>query len=406
MLGPFSSLDRVTRHLYVGMLVNFAIFGVSMTLVGATLPRLIRELGWSYTVSGAVLASSSVGYFLTTFVVGFLVHRVGSKPIMLAGLVMQALGLAFFARSPSPAVNMVLNFATGIGQGCAELVTNYGVMRMEREGESRLMNLLHAAFCVGGVVGPFAAGAYLGVSEGWGDAWRLIYPAVGVVAVGAFVMFTRLRFPPEVPHGAAAAAVARSRAGTPLLAIFDLMLALYVSAEIGFSSWASEYFVKVLGASASVGALMVSVLWLGILAGRLGLSFWFAGDRQDIAILILSVVSALAVLLLRTIGVVPVAALAVFLSGLGFSGVYPMVMTLVGRWFRSGRAVGVVATGGGLGSFAFPFLMGYVGQVAGIASSFLLCAAAVGVLSLLAAVVIAVRPRASAAPRAGRNTQK
>jgi fucose permease len=388
------ALDRDSRRLYAGFLANFALFGVTMTLVGATLPRLIREHGWSYTTSGAVLSASSVGYFVATFSVGLLIHRLGARRVVMGGLVVEALGLALFGRFPSAALNILLSFAVGIGQGCVEVVTNFGVIRMEREGESRLMNLLHAAFCIGGVLGPLGAGAYLSVTASPGGPWRLIYPATGALVLVAVGMFSRLRFPPEAGGAAGTAPAASGRFLSPLLGLFALMLLVYVSAEIGFSSWASEYFVSRMGAPASVGALMVSVLWLGLLAGRLGLSLWFRGSRQDLAILCLALVSTASVLLLGAAHTVPAAAIAVFVTGLGYSGVYPMVMTLVGRRFRSGRAVGIASTGGGIGSFAFPFLMGYLGEHAGIGSSFLLCAAASAVLALLTVVVILARPRA------------
>jgi nitrate/nitrite transporter NarK len=75
-----------------------------------------------------------------------------------------------------------------------------------------------------------------------------------------------------------------------------------------------------------------------------------------------------------------------------------MVMTLVGRWFRSGRAVGIVSTGGGIGSFVFPFLMGYLGQLTGIGTAFLLCAVTSGAVAVLAVVVTVLRPRPVSRP--------
>ena len=400
MPGILHALHRDSRRLYIALLSNCALFGVTMTLVGASLPRLIRAFSWSYTVSGAVLAAGAMGYFVTTFVVGLVVHRFGSKRVLVVGLAVEALGLFLLARHPSPVLNMILNFGIGIGQGCAEVVTNFGVIRMERPGESRLMNLVHASFCVGGVIGPLGVGAYIGLAERGGFDWRLLYPVIGALVVVAVVMFARLRFPDEPQPGGShpdetGASPAGARVPTPVLALLTLMLLCYVGAELGFSSWVSEYFVVVRSATPSFGALMVSVLWLGVLAGRLGFSFWFRSDRQDLAVVGLAVASGLSILLLRAVGTLGAAVLAVLLTGLGFSGVYPMVMTLVGRWFRSARAVGIAATGGGLGSFLFPFLMGFLGEILGIESSILFCAAATGLLAIVGGAVIVLRPRST-----------
>jgi MFS family permease len=61
-----------------------------------------------------------------------------------------------------------------------------------------------------------------------------------------------------------------------------------------------------------------------------------------------------------------------FLAGLGCSIYYPTVMTLVGECFplSQSQVVGFAATGGGIGSFVFPFLMSSIAQTWGIRAGF------------------------------------
>ena len=63
-------------------------------------------------------------------------------------------------------------------------------------------------------------------------------------------------------------------------------------------------------------------------------------------------------------------AVGVFLAGLGSSGVYPLLMAIVGRNFKSGVAVGAATTGGAMGAFVFPFLMAVLSQSVGVAGGF------------------------------------
>ena len=63
----FKTLDPATRRLYFLLLAGFVLFGVIFTIAGAALPQIIRTFGWSYTVTGLVLAASSAGYFLSSF---------------------------------------------------------------------------------------------------------------------------------------------------------------------------------------------------------------------------------------------------------------------------------------------------------------------------------------------------
>ena len=181
----------------------------------------------------------------------------------------------------------------------------------------------------------------------------------------AFTKFPRVRQEPEKGAHAGMRLLRQ-----PLLLLMTGVLMLYVGTEIGISSWSSEYVVKVLGVSASTGASAVALFWLGLLAGRLAISFGYGGSRQELLMLALSVVSAAAlvgVLLARSAAAV---AVAVFIAGLGSSGFYPLGMSMLGRHFKSGVAVGTAATGGAAGSIMFPFGMALISQSVGIRTGF------------------------------------
>jgi fucose permease len=155
-----------------------------------------------------------------------------------------------------------------------------------------------------------------------------------------------------------------------LLLLITAALLIYVGTEIGVSSWSSEYVVKVLGVSASTAAFAVALFWLGLLVGRLGISFGYRGTRQELLMLTLSVVSAAALVAMLIARSTAAFAAAVFIAGLGCSGFYPLGMSLLGKHFKSGVAVGTAATGGAAGSIAFPFMMALISQIVGIRSGF------------------------------------
>ena len=86
-----------------------------------------------------------------------------------------------------------------------------------------------------------------------------------------------------------------------------------------------------------------------------------------LALSVLSAAALVGVLLARSTEAV---AAAVFIAGLGSSGFYPLGMSVVGKHFKSGVAVGTVATGGAAGSIAFPFAMALISQTIGIGRGF------------------------------------
>jgi fucose permease len=359
-----STLDTPTRRLYFIFLAGFVIFGTTFTITGAALPRIIRSFGWSYAVTGAVLAASAVGYLVSTFASGLLVRRFQPKRVLLAGLLLGSASMLFFMRWPSPWLNLGLNLAIGVCQGTLELVTNLEVIHMERRGQSRLMNLMHAAFSVGAIAGPFAVGTLFAAGLGG----TVVFTAAGALLSLMALLFALTPFPrvhDEASHGKS-----RATLGQPLVLLLTVVLLVYVGTEVGVSNWVSEYFVNVLGAAASMGAFSVSLFWAGLLAGRLGVSFLYKGTRQELLLLALALSSACALtvaLLMRSPAGV---AAAIFLVGLGFSAFYPVTMALVGDRFKSGVAVGTVATGGATGSFAIPFVMAMVAQALGLRGGF------------------------------------
>jgi fucose permease len=134
---------------------------------------------------------------------------------------------------------------------------------------------------------------------------------------------------------------------------------------------------------------MVSIFWLGLLIGRLGLS-GYGGQRQAELILILASICTLALAFAILMTSPWLAGIGFFVAGLGISAIYPLIVSLVGKHFKSGQgaAIGFVATGGGVGAFVFQLLMGAISDRFGIQHGFLFYIALDLVMVLLACAVI------------------
>ena len=388
------------RSLYLGLLAVTALFGADLTVVGAVLPEMIRSFGWSYTEAAAVLAAISIGYFASTFACGFVVPRLGPRATVVTGLVLMAGALAVFGATPLVLVNVLLHGLIGIGLGAVEVVLNYGAIRIERDGRSQLMNLLHAAFSVGAVAGPLLAARLLDSGIAWQIAFRaLAVAAAGMVAWLALLPFGRLEEGLGGGHRANPDSAARLSLDRGLVVICVALLFLYVGAEAGVSSWLGEYFVGFLGTTPAHGALMVMLFWGGVLGGRLLLAFCYHGTRAAEAILLLAAIALAGLAGAVTVTDRTVAAVGFVAAGFGFSSIYPLVMSLVGRFFalrHQSMVIGFATTGGGIGSFLFPFAMALVAEQIGIRRGYLLYVA-VSALLVLLAIAAVFKTRRSAA---------
>ena len=55
-------VEKISRSIYI-ILFAFYIHWNVMTVIGAVLPQVLADFGWSYLVEVLVIAASSIGYF-------------------------------------------------------------------------------------------------------------------------------------------------------------------------------------------------------------------------------------------------------------------------------------------------------------------------------------------------------
>ena len=399
---PAPLVDPRDRPAFLALFAVFMVFGTSMTIIGAALPKILAEFNWSYLVAGTVLAANAISYFSFTFIGGYLISVWGPKRTLVLGLVTAAAGLLFFAATPDPLVNILLGALMGVGQGFVEIAVNWSTLRLDRAQSGRPMNLMHGAFAVGAILGPLALGGVLQA----GLDWISVYRGMAAIFAGLALVVLFVALPVEGAAGVTAAGATATekphRLGRqPAYWLSFLALFFYVGVELGVSNWVAQYFVAVFAYPVTASALLVSLFWAGLLAGRFGVPLFFPKARQDVTLVWFSALATLSIAGLSLLGFLPVTGMThvaglalVFLSGLGCSVFYPAVITLLGLCFpqAQSRAIGFAATGGGVGAFLFPFLMSALAQGWGIRAGFATYAG-FGVAMTLTAAGLAVSAR-------------
>ena len=374
--------------LLTAFFANFALFGASAILVGAAVPEIIREFSWSYLEIGVVLSAGAVGFFCSTFLCGLLVGHIGPQKTLVGGLVLQGVGLALIGQSPALWPNLAAIVLVGLGEGGSEVATNFCLVRLEKSGRSQLMNFIHAAFTAGAILGPLSIGLLLER----GLAWQTAFQGLGALSLAMALAFGLLPFaelrtasePPSLRRGL------ELLRRDPLLLLLTLIILLYVGAEIGVSNWIAEYFVQVRGATPAQGAYMVSLLWVGLLVGRLVAAAAYRHQRQAPLLVGASALATGALAAALLADETWLAGAFFLLSGVGFAAIYTVVVVIAGQCYRDdqGLVIGAIATGGGLGSFLFPFAMSALAQGLGIGRAFWFYVALSLAMTLVAALLI------------------
>ena len=386
--------DPKIRSLFAALLLHIGVMGGAVAAIGALIPQMIRDLGWSYTHAGLVVAAGSAAFVLSSTAAGFVLPRLGVRLTVTVGLGLETFGLFLFGAWPSVAMSALVYAVLGVGFGAMEVAGNDLTISMERRGRGQLMNLVHAGFAVGGIAVTWTVSWFL---AGGGD-WRLVYRLLGAATVlVALLLLTRPALvtesvPAAAPAGAGGGLGARRSAGAPdrspaLLMVILPAMGLYVGVELGTASWMSEFVVAAVGGSVAQGARVVSLYWVGLCLGRVGVAILHRGTRHARLIVALASVAVVGLAITVPAGGIMWAAAGAIVTGVGLSALYPLLILLAGSEYptRRSQAMGLTSAAGGLGSMLVPLAISVVAEAFGIRSGmavYLLMTVTLGALSI------------------------
>lgn len=336
-------------------------YGAVMFLFGPCLTAMAETFGVPLERLGLIFTAFSVGLIPAVLCVGWISELVGKKAIVLGSLLIMGVGSAVFAAVSSIPTGASFSVALGvvvfmgIGAGGIEAAANALVADEHRPAPGFALNVTHAGFAAGAVLGPVAAGAVLAARLPW---QALFYGGAGGLGV-VFLVLLGQRSP--TPQGSALSfRAARKLAGSPLMLALLAVLAMYVGAEVGLTAWVSPLAEKVLGSARATAGTAVSVFWVFMLVGRLAVSALAVRFRPAPIVVALAVGSALAGV---AVALAPTALWCVVgagASGLFMSGIFALVATDTAERFpdQTGAAFGLLVAGVGIGALVIPASMG------------------------------------------------
>jgi fucose permease len=348
----------------------FTLIGLLLGAGGVLLPAQIDDYGVDKTTIGAVFVASSLGYLVSAIGSGPLVHRYGLRACLANGAAIALAASAGVAMRPSFGLFIALQGALGFGIGALEAGLNGYLSAFDRA--TSLLNLLHACFGVGALVGPVVAAAMLARGYRWTAFFGVIAVLIAPLLVGLVALYSRSgngtsASAPSQPHGYAAAV------RHPAVWLGGLFLICYVGVEVSVGNWAFSFLTEDRGTDVVLAGWVVSGYWLGLTAGRLVLGA--LAERVGIdAVALVGACIVGAVLCAAAVWLVPVAAIAgLALLGFCFGPMYPTMVSVMPRLVPAGlaaTAIGIVVGVSVIGGAAFPWLAGTIAQRLGAWSLF------------------------------------
>ncbi|MBX6390774.1 MAG: MFS transporter [Frankia sp.] len=382
----------------------FIVIGMVSGANGVLLPEQIDDYQVDKATIGLTFLTSAGGFIVASLYSGPLVHRVGSRTALSAMCaLLVGSGLLIAARPPF-VLFVLVQFLLGCAMGALDSLPN--AYLAARRNATSLLNLLHAFFGVGALLGPLVA-AWLLTYTGW----RTVALVLALTALGPLVL-SWLTFPgraddplmaaavsgsaggPADTHGRAGGqadadgaaghadavgavghAAARPTLGAALrqrtVLLGALLLGVYVGIEISLGTWGFSYLVEHHERSDRVASYTISGYWLGLTVGRLligPVTRWLRLTPSGLVTACLvgiTVSSGLAWAAPTTGGLVLIAFAVV---GFCLGPIFPTVIAISPRLTSAhlvATAIGVLNAGALLGGALLPWLAGTLLQTAG-----------------------------------------
>ncbi len=342
------------------LLSYFGLFGIIIGAQGVLWADIKAALRLSEGVFGtAQLASPliSVGLLLMG---GQLSASFGKKRLAFASLALLAGAILALAGARGLLAFVVSLLIAGAANGLLETAMNGATLDWERVTGRNVMNVMHAGFSGGAVLGALGAGLLLGRQWTYIGVLLLL---VGLCAI-AFVLTVPARYPPadrSGEDGGAPGQALRLIWGRRSLIVLSLLCLLGIVGESVAFLW-SVIYLRELGAATVVSGAAFALFNAAMFAGRL-LNAPLVERKGARFSLVLSGIGLLvANVLLMLPGGVPTAVIAFVVLGLAVAGVVPTVLSVAARLVpgNSGAVAGGMMAAAYAGFIFCPPLIGWI----------------------------------------------
>ncbi|MFF7769817.1 MFS transporter [Streptomyces massasporeus] len=246
----------------VASCVGFVLIGVLQSLYGPAIPAFRAEFGLSPSAAGLGLSAHFVGGVGGVLLFDRLYGRVGNRRILGSSYLLMAVGAAGFALAPDWPTALAAALLAGFGFGGID----YGLNQLFAVGfgsrSTALLNVLHAHFGIGAILGPAVIGAV------GSEHYPAVFLAFALANVPLLLCLRGVRshVPAPAGDGAGGGSVLGRSLGS-VLAVFVALYVLHVGIEAGVGGWEPTH-LETVGYGAGVAATATSVYWLMMTVGR------------------------------------------------------------------------------------------------------------------------------------------
>jgi len=306
-----------------------------------------------------------IGQVLGIIAFVFLSRKFKGSKIIITTYILLFPVLAGLVLTPSLIFFYILYLISGMLLGIIFINANLSMFEGKVENKDSVVNLGHGFFAMGALVSPIFASNLVSRNMGWRIMY-LIFIGLTFISFVSFILSNwRKAGTQDNREALPIKELFRNRSKNIYIILTVTLMLLYVMAEVTIFSWAPTFYrIEKLFDVYSAG-LMISIFWVGILVGRLLISFLSYKIKGGTLLIFLSVISMVGLF----VGIFSVNKTVILIGagviGLGFSGIPPLLISSAGKIFSFGKEVlltilfSIGLTGGSLIPFAIKLIAEY-----------------------------------------------
>jgi len=349
------------RLLWAGFMAILAA-GVGFSVRGGILGQWAEQFGFTMTELGTITGGGLTGFGIVIILTSLFADKIGYGKLMVAAFVLHFISAvltlatpAFFASGGKDAAYWCLfsaMFIFSIGNGVCEAVVNPLVATLFPKEKTHYLNILHAGWPAGLVLGGLASTFMSATTDAAG---KLIAPAVDwkiqmslflipVILYGAMLLGQRFPKSEASAHGVTLGEMLGTVAA-PLMIVLLFVHALVGYVELGTDSWISKITGSIMASPANGLKLFVytsSLMFvLRFVAGPI------VHKISPLGLLFISgVLGAIGLTLLGGAVGVTACVVAATVYALGKTFLWPTMLAVASERFPKGGAVAIGLMGG------------------------------------------------------------
>ena len=342
------------------------LIAMAVVSIGPLLHPMMTDLGVPLSRGGLVSAALFVGNASAIVTLNTVLARFRAKTILLSGTLLQAVALVLAGVASRGLWSLLAAYLfVGFGVGLLNVMCWMWVSAhiVHDRAAAALRMILFFAFAM------MAVPVILGVALDAGASWRWVLVVEGGLHVVSAVTLIFLPLLDVPGRRNVRLAQLRQVIGFNPRLLGGMMAAgfFYVGAEMTMNIWLPKFQLDVFGGSESLAGLAVTLFWVGITGGRLGVS---ALTRRFSPSRLLLICAGIFAVFIVAVALAPAQTASLVLAvgaGLGASASYALIGSYAGRFpgWQSAVASSMTIISGTLGSIAFPYIMGPLASAAG-----------------------------------------